>query len=152
MKLPMDAIKVAAARQGLDPSLVAALIMSETAGDSWRMRFEPTWPYFCRPDEFARQLGITSKTEQTLQRMSYGLLQLMGARARELGFTDHLPKLCILEAGLAWGCLSLAEMAKRFPKRDDLIAAHNAGSPRRNPDGKYVNQVYVDRVLSHLGV
>ncbi len=141
---------LAATRNGLDPALVAALIAAENPGDPYRMRFEPGYAYLKNPQEFATRLGITFKTEQVLQRMSYGCLQLMGARARELGFTDHLPKLCIFEAGLAWGCESLHQMQKRYPKRDDLIASHNAGSPRHNPDGTYVNQGYVDRVLAFL--
>jgi len=94
-------------------------------------------------------------TELLNQQTSWGLLQIMGAVARERGFRGWLTELCDPSINLEWGCRHLRWMmdhnnAYGLPdfgiKPEDLAAAWNAGT-RIVIDGKYKNQPYVDRVL-----
>jgi soluble lytic murein transglycosylase-like protein len=52
------------------------------------------------------------------------------------------------------GCRHLAALRRRHGTGDDLealAAAYNAGSPRRNAAGCWVNQRYVDKVRESGG-
>jgi soluble lytic murein transglycosylase-like protein len=65
-----------------------------------------------------------------------------------------LTELCGPELGLTYGIYKLKQLEKRFLSKvsvnlgfdEALIAAYNAGSPRRKPDGSWENQGYVDKV------
>lgn len=116
----------------------------------WAVRCEPTYKWTWMVEEHAAELGITQTTERTLQKMSWGLMQVMGATARELGFGAPLTQLVLPEAGLEWGLRYLAQKVKRHKETTDAIAAYNAGSPRRGSDGRYKNQDYVDKVLAAM--
>lgn len=85
------------------------------------------------------------------QQASWGLLQVMGAVAREYGFKRHFPALCDPEEGLEYGLQHFARLRDRFIVTDGwdgVIAAYNAGSPRRDDEGLFVNQRYLEKVLS----
>ena len=93
-------------------------------------------------------------TELIAQKTSWGLMQVMGTVARELGHRGWLSELCEPERGIYYGCLHLKKLMDRHGNLSDTVAAYNAGSPRRDVNGKYVNQEYVDRfirVLSEVG-
>lgn len=74
----------------------------------------------------------------------------MGLVAREHGFSGPLERLFIPEVNLLYGCLHLARFWERYGNLEDVVASYNAGSPRRGPDGKYVNWAYVARVMEVL--
>lgn len=134
----------------LDPHLAMAIVQQESGGNPYAIRYEALWRYLVTPATFANSLHISAATETVLQSMSWGLMQVMGSVARELGFTDPMPKLCELEIGLQYGCKQLQRLAIRYPKLEDTIAAYNAGSPRRTTAGIYENQSYVDSVLNYI--
>lgn len=136
-----------AAEFSLEPELVTAIIQVESAGNAYATRFEPDWRYLVRPELFAQKLGITIPTEHMLQQFSWGWMQIMGSVARELGFQDHLTKLCDPEINLHFGCKKLRTLTNKYPTTSDVIAAYNAGSPRM-VHGRYDNQGYVDKVYS----
>lgn len=151
MNIPhWDAIKRVATHAGFDPFLIAAFVMTESAGQQYATRYEAHWKYLLDVDSHAKRLGVTVMTETTMQAVSWGLMQVMGGTARELGFRDHMPKLCEVETGLVWGCMYLARLKTRYKNESDMIAAYNAGSPRKGTDGNYLNQAYVDKVFSNL--
>jgi soluble lytic murein transglycosylase-like protein len=84
-----------------------------------------------------------------LQKTSFGLMQVMGAVFREYGFEGWLSQIVTSpELQLEFGCKHLSKKIRRYGKESG-IAAYNAGSPRRKPDGKFVNQYYVDNVLRY---
>ena len=91
-----------------------------------------------------------SPTERQDQMTSWGLMQVMGAVARELGHTGPLSDLLDPPTGLFYGCLHLRRFRAKYDIWPDVIAAYNAGSPRRvaGQIGPYVNQSYVDKVLA----
>jgi hypothetical protein len=134
---------------GLDWRLVAAFMQVESGGNPYAMRYESEWKYLEQPEMYAKDLGITTMTETMLQCFSYGLLQVMGGTARGMGYKDHLPMLCQPEVGLLWGCMLLSRNMNKYPVITDVISAYNAGTPRKTNDGKYVNQIYVDKVMGN---
>lgn len=148
--LPLAMIANIAAANGLDPHLVAAIVMQESSGNPLAIRYEPQWRYLVTPDVFAKKLNITTATETVLQSCSYGYMQIMGSVSRELGYNDALQLLCEEDLGLQFGCKQLARLQARYPKLQETIAAYNGGSPRRNAAGVFDNQSYIDSVMDHL--
>lgn len=135
---------------GLDPRLVIAIAKVESSLEPSVVRFEPAWAYHWRVTEFAKSLNISRNTEKTLQAMSWGLMQVMGTVARELGYKDMLTKLIKPRTNIRLGCLQLVKLFDRYDDKIKVIAAYNAGSARKGSDGKFVNQEYVDKVLRNL--
>jgi len=146
----VDIVRREAKAAGVSPFLALAITEVESAGDPAAVRFEPGWKYHYKVEDFAKACRITAETEKVLQSCSFGLMQVMGTVARELGFSGNLVQLSDPYIGAKYGCLKLAKLFSLLKSTDDVIAAYNAGSPNRTPDGKYVNQQYVDKVKSIL--
>jgi soluble lytic murein transglycosylase len=85
---------------------------------------------------------------------SWGLMQLLLVTARgvlgnkELTTTQLINPRVNIEAGTKF----LSQLLDRFGNMRDAIAAYNAGSPRLNAQGKYVNQDYVDKVTKNYNL
>jgi hypothetical protein len=161
-----------AAQHALPASLVIAMSNVESGAIPWAWNPEPQ--YRClwdvRRDAPFRALTAADQASERppadfpclmgdrdqewwAQQASWGMLQVMGAVAREHGFRGgYLTELCNPEIGLEYGCLHLAALRKRFYLRwgwDGVIAAYNAGSPRFNGRA-FDNQQYVDKVRKDL--
>lgn len=137
-----------AKENGLQPSLVAAICSQESAGDPYACRYEPEWHYFKDVAANAKRCRISEDTEKTAQAFSFGLMQIMGSVARERGFIDALPKLFDVDINLHYGCMHLKAFLDKHKNEQHAIASYNAGSPRFTEDGKYVNQLYVNKVIA----
>ena len=136
---------------GIDFDFLMALVETESSGEPYASKYEPHYPYLEQPSEFAARLGITRLTEETLQRTSFGLCQVMGGVAREWGFQDHLMKLVIPEICFEIACKHILKKMKRYGSDPcTLYAAYNRGSIRKNPDGTFSNQKHVDRFYTIL--
>lgn len=155
-----------ATRNGLPTRLVDAIIEVESDGNPYAARHEPHYrwlwdvskglPYRATdtPDQFPSILPASSHTEYHLQKTSLGLMQIMGATARQMGFHGpFLTALCDADTGVEYGCKYLAHLNRRFGGRglDAVVAAYNAGTPRRYA-GVFVNQDYVDAVRDAGGL
>ncbi len=149
MKLTGNAqiINTMAKEYGLDPCLVMAMVMVESGNRSNVARYEDHYRWLVDPSTHAKRLGISQETETQLQKFSWGLLQTMGGTVRGLGYMGFLPELCVPQVGVRWGCVFLQQLSMRYESTEEVIASYNAGSPRRNDDGTFVNQIYVDKVL-----
>lgn len=145
-----DVIEDVSCKYEVNPAWVKAICMVESAMDPWASRYESHWSYFYMVNDFARKTGVTYKTETVQQMTSWGLMQVMGSVAREHGFTEKLPMLCIPKTGLSFGVKHFRKFYDNYMNLDDAISAYNAGSPRRNDDGFYVNQFYVNKVLENI--
>lgn len=136
---------------GLDADLVEAIMMVESGGNTWALRYEKGWQYQFKGAFYANLLNVTEETERELQKFSYGLMQVMGTVARELGFNEPLPMLCIPAIGIKYGCLKLKQLIMRYQDHgvDYAISAYNAGSAVT--EGlEFTNQQYVNKVLQAL--
>lgn len=85
---------------------------------------------------------------------SWGLMQLLLATAKEvLGKPDlTTTQLINPRVNIEAGTKFLSQLWSRFGNMRDAIAAYNAGSPRLNAQGKYVNQAYVDKVTKNYEI
>jgi soluble lytic murein transglycosylase-like protein len=161
-------IRRAAAAHGLPAAIVASMVEQESAGNPEAWNPEPPYPYLwdvkrnrkfvllpgealakSPPERFPTLQGDRDQ-EWWAQQASWGLLQIMGATARELGcraeYLTHL--VADPTAGLEYGCLYLARLLKRCGTIDGAISAYNAGSPQ--PPGSKVWHAYVVPVMSRV--
>ena len=91
----------AAARHGLDPVLVCAVVEQESGWNPGAMRYEPRFYDRYVPKNLP-------PTEACARAFSWGLMQVMGQVARENGFTGKFfTELCQPAAGLEVGCCVL---------------------------------------------
>lgn len=130
------------------PELIAAIVATESMFRVYAMRYEHQWKYLSNPEGHAVRLGTTIETETVLQSFSYGLLQVMGSIFREYGFLSALPAALHPEDNLHYGIQHFKGFLDKYGNIEDAISSYNQGSPRRGPDGDYVNQYYVDKVLT----
>jgi soluble lytic murein transglycosylase-like protein len=143
-------IKSAARQHELDPHLVGAIVLQESAGMEMAMRFEPKWRFMYKPELFSKLNLTTLETERALQSMSWGLMQIMGTVAREWGHKGPMPELLGIRLNLDIGCRHLKKKLNLYGEPDG-IAAYNSGSPQKNSQGKLFNQIYVDRIIKLRG-
>jgi soluble lytic murein transglycosylase-like protein len=150
-------IESAAARHGLPAGLVEAVVGVESGGNTWALRYEPAfYERYVRQDKTVRALAPCSlDTERQSRATSWGLMQVMGATARGLGFDKaFLSELTDPAVGLEYGCRLLARLGERHKASHGwpgAVAAYNAGSVRFGPGGGFVNQAYVDKIARKLG-
>ena len=130
-------------RGQLDYNLILAVIWQESAGDQWAYRYEPGYQYFYDvnakkslydrtlsvADNRAKALKALGATEFAQQSASWGLMQSMGAVARERGFSGYMPKLCDAQASIKLCCGFLNDLYDRNGKdvRKSLLR-YNGGS------------------------
>lgn len=151
----------AASDWGIPLELLKAIIEVESGGDPWAVRFEPEYQWFYDVEKhepwdrqstrpFPSLSGVSSATEKNLQATSFGLMQIMGATAREMGFErPFLSELCEPRINLKYGCRYLVQLHRRFGDEHGwggVAAAYNAGSPRKREDGSWENQAYLDKL------
>lgn len=146
-RVPLNLAYCKASDFQLDAALVASIIYQESRGMTYASRFEPNYRYLERPDHHAAQQNITKATEEVLQKTSFGLMQIMGGTARFIGYSGALPALYKPDTNLYWGCKYLKRLKNQHNEIEAVVAAYNAGSPRKTKDGAFVNQRYVDDVM-----
>ncbi len=141
----MPLIEAAAARHGLDPLLVAALVQQESAGP-YTLPDGSANPYAIRVERgFWRRYGAAmirmarrspSKSDDRWMKYpdvaasSYGLGQIMYQTALERGFAGKFPtELCAPEVGLEFACRHLAWCFKTQGNRTDgALKKYNGSS------------------------
>lgn len=136
----------------LDPTLLHAIVMTESGYNPWAVRFEQDYRWFYDIPTMASAIRTNSDSMKAMQQTSWGLTQVMGAVAYELGFRSWAPRLCIPAENLHWGIMHLKNLIKRQHLKDhgDIYAAWNAGSVKYKSDGDYMNQTNVNHFLRNL--
>lgn len=168
------AIEDSARRYNLPPQLIKAIVLTESSGDIHAWKVEPAYRYLvdCEtgkpfraltaaenaseraPADFPRPKYSSRDTEWWGQQASWGPMQVMGAVARELGYRQPFPALCTIAYGIDIGCQHLSNLRGRFLERHSwfgVAAAYNAGSPRYDDSGKFVNEDYVTKIAFNGG-
>lgn len=140
---PISDIDSVAKTLDIDPAIMIALFRIETAGDSYRCRYEPKYKNVYYVSRYADSLRITFETEEIFQKTSFGLGQILGSTARMIGFTDHMPMLCNPSIGCYWSGLYLGNLIKKYADLYKAVSAYNAGSLLK--DGSFSNPEYVAR-------
>lgn len=144
----LDIAKTTATQNGLDPDLIMAFCMIESNANTYALRYEDLYKYLLNPIDFALQLSISLQTETFCQKCSWGAMQIMGGVARERGFHDHLTKLVDPKISLDLSCKHFKKFLDKYKNIPDAVSAYNQGSARKNAQGKYINQSYVDKVMA----
>jgi soluble lytic murein transglycosylase-like protein len=141
-----------AQQYALPTPLILAMIDVESAGSPWATRYEPhyryCWDVAARkpltlsrveaaapgaPSGFPSFRYSSADTEWAHQRTSWGLMQVMGAVAREYGLTHPLPTLCRPDRGIEYGCRHLARLRDRLFEVygwGGVLDAYNDGTGR----------------------
>ena len=120
----------AAAFQSLDPALVCAVVEQESGWNPWAIRYEPL--FFSK---YVAPLYTNNKiaaTEAYARGFSWGLMQVMGQVAREVGFDAlFLSAMCDPEQGLVIGCKVLRKKldAMAGDTTRGLLAWNGGGNP-----------------------
>lgn len=135
-----DLIEKYAAKHGLLAATVYAVVMAESGGDPGAARYESHWRWFSDPNKKLKPRTCSDPTEKILQMISIGLMQVMGANYREMGYQGWLTALFAdPDAQMDYGCKFLKGKVAKYGL-DGGISAYNAGSPTSS------NQAYVDKV------
>ncbi len=136
--------------QRLSAPVLEAIISVESRWNPWALRIERNFTYVVDVERHAKFSQITVDTERALQRMSFGLMQIMGGTARSIGFIGPLATLLDPEANVHWGARYFQRLTLQHSLVTDQIAAYNAGTVRRDVGGLYLNQAYVEKVSKAL--
>jgi len=129
---------------------VLGIIETESSFNPYACRYEPHYRWIYKPEEFYISYSSTVETEIQFQKCSLGLMQLMGAVYRELGYKKPLPAVFEdIDAQISYGIRHFLKFYHRYESITAAISSYNAGSPRKTQTGRYVNQGYVDKVLAN---
>jgi len=135
-------IVAAATTHGLDPDLVEALVLVESAGQAHAYRYEPQfWARYLATDPLYQHRNPHRVAA------SYGLMQIMYVVAVEVGFTEADPEyLFVPHINLEFGCRKL-RLLLLWAQEDvaQALCAYNGGR-RGNQIRPFRNQAYADRV------
>jgi len=160
-------VAASATEYGLPLGLVLAVVQVESSFQPYAWKPEPPYRWFwdvrrnCpfraplaaeiasehAPADFPTLAGHRDQ-EWWAQQASWGLMQVMGAVARERGFRGpYLPELTQPAVGLTYGCLHLRHLCQRHFSRhgwDGVFAAYNTGGPGHEPGS--AGEAYVRKV------
>jgi len=145
-------VEAICASRRLDPNLVHAMSLVESAGRTHAYRYEPAfWTKYMQSNpewDGANPERVSA---------SYGLLQVMFPTAIQFGYdrSDPPEGLFVPTVGLEFGCRVLDHNLKWADgDLEAALAAYNGGRTRDNQPGRKPkrNQAYVDKVLSQLAL
>lgn len=144
----INLIKKYAEKYSLKPEIVYGVVRQESGGDQFAVRFERDYRWIEDPEKH-KPIICTVDTEIALQKMSFGLMQMMGGVFRELGLKGWLSKsLMNPEIQLDYGCKFLAKKIKRYGVKGG-ICSYNSGSPIFDRGGEYRNIYYYDQIMKY---
>jgi len=110
--------------------VVCGICERESSWNNYAIRYEPGFfSHYIAPLYTANKVGVT---EAYARSFSWGLMQVMGQTAREMGYDGDLPGLCHPETGIEVGCRVLAhKLAVNEGNLQAALQAYNGGG---NPD------------------
>lgn len=130
-------MKRKASEYGLPFEVVAAVVYQESKGNPWASRVEEK--FYVRYVSSVPLKGhipttVSNTTERWHRATSWGLMQIMGQTARDIGFDKEcLTRLLVPIINLEFGCRYLAKCFARSKAGEDMLrlkealAAYNTG-------------------------
>jgi len=132
----------------ITPELVVAIAHTESGLNPYAVRYEPKYRWLYRPDEVKPE-DCSIETEKILQKTSWGVMQVMGAVAREYGYVGWLTQLLDIHQSVLYGVKHLFALERRGKANlgnkytlDMLISDYNDGDWRRLDNKTYVQKVW----------
>lgn len=133
----------------VDPFLVEAILWKESDYDPFAFRYEPVFfRKYCESlsrrqlEDFNPCVGVlcSFETERILLACSIGAMQVMGLKAREMGYkAKSLTNLFILPFNIEIGTSLIKRLLDRYNGNiEKTISAYNAGSATEKNHEKYV--------------
>jgi hypothetical protein len=104
------------------------------------------------PDDFPRptEFYASADTEWQGQRTSWGPFQMMGAVLRERRYNGPFVAVCCdPDLAAKFACSHLSHLRDKYFNKHGwtgVVAAYNAGSPRKDRNGVYVNAGYLNKI------
>lgn len=153
-----DLIQAAAQAHGLPgfgglsgAHILAGLVCQESMGITHAYRAEPRYRWLIKAA--LRPWIIGKDTSTYMQRISFGLCQVMGAVARELKFDGWLSELFLPAVGLEHGAKHLAVCIKRAKGRLYNGLRRYNGHPRLPKTERYADAVldWAREIKEHTG-
>jgi len=149
----------------IDPALIIAIILQESAGNPWAYNPEPRYRWFWNvrndspfrkindieiaskipPNDFPCLIGDPDQ-EWWGQQASWGLMQVMGAAAREQHFRGpYLTELCHPYLNIEYGIKHWWNFASQFGRRSSeaSLSRWNTGNDR---DGRSYAKSVLDKL------
>lgn len=153
----------AAHRFGIALHILVGMAMTESSGQWGLTRHEPAYRYLwdirenkpfrkltsaeahsaTPPEDFPAPENSTALEEWENQRTSFGVLQVMGAVARELGYIGDLNDLRYHD-GIVMGARHFKDLYKRFfadQGIEGVVEAYNRGRPDPDSTTPYAHKV-----------
>lgn len=139
-KYILRSIESASLEYNLTPTLLAAVILTESGGNPLATRHEPDfYRRYLRgkalseiPGYWPPRVSANTTTEMFLRSTSMGLMQVLGQTARESGFqSDYLVELYDPGLNIPMGAKILASKMKRYGK--DGLLRYNGGADEDYP-------------------
>jgi soluble lytic murein transglycosylase-like protein len=134
--------------------IILGIIQTESSFNPLACRFEKNWNYLKTPSYYAKKLGITTDTEMIFQKISWGLMQVMGSVYRELGYSGYLNALSNdIERQIKYGINHFFRFYTYY--KHDLykaILGYNRGFSVKDDDVKLAlldEDSYLNKVLKH---
>ena len=123
--LRLQSVAECALKFGLRPELVAAVCEQESDWNPWAIRFEPAFETrYIKP-----ALPSAPTTREITKAMSFGLMQIMGEVAIELGWNGQfLTELCDPATGVLYGCKKLQKCFLAHRDDSPSLLAYNGGA------------------------
>jgi soluble lytic murein transglycosylase-like protein len=145
--------RIKAGEHGLPPQIVLAVCSVESAWNPWAVRYEPGFERRYLQGGVERFRPCSVDTERTMRATSWGLMQVLGQVARELGCREpYLSALCDPVLAVEYGCLALSRLKGRDLERfgwAGVVCAYNTGLPQAEAGKAYVAKI--DAALADLG-
>lgn len=127
-------------------SLIRAIIYIESRGDITAIRYEPQLK---KAKWYNKNLSFKNKKDDFTY-CSYGLMQILFATAKALGYKGTPINLYNIKDNIYYGTKYIKNLIKRYGNTEDVISSYNQGTPKKNAKGKYKNQQYVNAVSRHM--
>jgi hypothetical protein len=121
----------------INPELLACIILQESGGEPWLNRYEHGFYLkYVQNKTRSTLLGHVPKelpnlaTEKQNRSTSWGLMQVMGQTARELGFQwDEMPRLLIPLINVHFGCKYIVRCFNGRTVEQMLLKYNGGGNP-----------------------